>query len=302
MRGINEYKTRDGVHVLRVHYTADPNKIGECEEDCYACSLRDRCTEWRAIASKGMTKAAWEQEMEINATVFRGKAWYPEFRYDFHVAREPIKHIVGKPIIRGWDYGLTPATVFIQISAKGQMLLLHPELQSTDCGILNHGKIVQMESINYFNGCEFSDYGDPAGNQRAQTDEKTANGILKEEYGIEVKPGPVAFEARDNAIRKLLTTTTPDGQPMLLVDPRNKWLIASFTGGYHRKEVAGRYLDVPEKNEYSHIMDATGYPAAELLKMQYAPIPAKSSVANTEYRPSVFKPAKVQTSYNPLRR
>lgn len=249
MQGITEYKTPQGVHVLRLHYTCDPDKA---------------TPEWKAEQKKGMTQAAWEREYEINFHVFPGKPWYPEFRYDFHVGKESLQPIKGRPIIRGWDYGLTPATVFCQTTAKGQLMILCPELQSVDCGILAHGRVVKSESGTYFNGYSFNDYGDPAGNQRAQTDEKTANQILREEYKIIVLPGPVSFEARDNAIRKLLTTTTPDGQPMLLIDPRCIWLIGAFTGGYHRKEVAGRLLEEPDKNEYSHIMDATGYVASSI--------------------------------------
>lgn len=253
MQGITEYKTDQGVHVLRIHYTADPEKCNEA---------------WKKEQQKGMTYAAWEREYEINFDVFDGKAWYPEFRYDVHVSKEHLKPISGRMMIRGWDYGLTPATVFTQITAKGQLLVLYPELQSVECGILNHGKVVQAESASQYAGYDFSDYGDPAGNQRAQTDEKTANQILQAEYGITVLPGPVSFEARDNAIRKQLTTTTPDGQPMMLVDPRCKWLIGAFTGGYHRKEVAGRYLEQPDKNEYSHIIDAFGYVASSVNKVE----------------------------------
>lgn len=243
MKGITEYK-HNGVHVMRVHYSADPDKDNP---------------EWVAEQKRGTTSAGWEQEYEINFNIFRGKAWYPEFRYDFHVAKSHLKLIEGRPVYRGWDYGLTPATVFVQPTAKGQLLILYPELQSVDCGILAHGRVVKSESGIYFPKFSFVDYGDPAGNQRAQTDEKTANQILREEYKISVHPGPVAFEKRDNSIRKLLTTTTPDGQPMLLIDPRCTFIIAAFTGGYHRKQVAGRYLEEPAKNEYSHIIDAFGY-------------------------------------------
>jgi hypothetical protein len=249
MQGVTEYDTDQGIHVLRIHYTADPDK----------CS-----PEWAAEQRRGMTEAAWQREMEINFNVFAGKAWYPEFRIDFHVAKEPLAVIDGRPIARGWDYGLTPATIFCQTTAKGQLLVLYPELQSVDCGILAHGRVVKSESATYFSKATFNDYGDPAGNQRSQTDEKTANDILRSEYGINVLPGPVSFEARDNAIRKSLTTMTPDGQPMMLIDPRNTWLIAAFTGGYHRKEVAGRYLEEPDKNEYSHIMDGYGYVASSI--------------------------------------
>jgi len=267
MQGITESKTDQGVHVLRIHYTADEDK---------------RSPEWIAEQKRGMTQAAWEREMEINFHVHPGKPWYPEFRYDFHVAKANLKSIIGRPVIRGWDYGLTPATVFTQVTAKGQLLILYPELQSTDCGILNHGKIVKAESNTMFPGYEFNDYGDPAGNQRSQNDEKTANQLLRSKFGINVLPGPVAPSARWEAVRSLLTTTTPDGQPMLLIDPRCTFIIGAFTGGYHRKEVAGRLLDDPDKNEYSHIMDGLGYVAAVVYSK---PVKVKLQPTLTRYDP-----------------
>ena len=168
MPGITEYDTEDGVHVLRVHYSADPAK---------------RSLEWKEREQKGTTAADWEQEFEINFNVPKGKPWYPEFRYDFHVAAGPLAPIPGRPVVRGWDYGLTPATVFCQGTAKGQTLVLWPEIQSWESGILAHGRIVQAESAANFPGFTFADYGDPAGNQRAQTDERTCVQLLREEFG-----------------------------------------------------------------------------------------------------------------------
>jgi hypothetical protein len=252
MEGITEYKTKQGVHVLQVHYKASPEK---------------RSPEWEAEARRGMSEQDFEREYNISWNSPKGRPWYPEFRHDFHVAKEPLVPIPGRPIHRAWDYGLTPATAFAQTTAKGQLLILHPELQSEDCGITAHGRVVQSESNTWFPGFTFSDVGDPAGNQRAQTDEKSCNDILRELYGIRVMPGPVSFTERDEAVRMLLTTTTPDGQPMILIDPRNsQWIIAGFRGGYQRKEVAGVYTDDPEKNMFSHIMDAIQYLAATIFK------------------------------------
>jgi hypothetical protein len=243
-QGVAEYDTPDGFHILRIHYTADPAKRSE---------------EWKREQQQGTTAADWEQEMEINFNVPKGLPWYPEFRYDFHVAKGHLSPIPGRPVIRGWDYGLTPATVFCQTTAKGQVLVLWPELQSWESGVLAHGRVVQSESATYFPGYTFADWGDPSGSQRAQTDEKTCVQVLREEFGINVNSGPVAAAQRDLPVRKALTTITPDGQPMLLIDPRCTWLIAALTGGYQRKEVAGRVTDQLADNEYTHIVDALGY-------------------------------------------
>jgi hypothetical protein len=244
MQGINE-KKHNGVHVMRIHYTADPDK---------------RSPEWKTQAMRGMNSRQWEKEMEINFAVKLGKAWFPEFRHEFHVAPEPLKPFAGKTIIRGWDYGLTPATIFCQYGPKGELAVLE-EIQSQDCGITAHAKVVAAVSMNYA-GYSFVDIGDPAGRQRAQTDEKSCADILAKEYGIIVQDGPVSAMARWEAVRRRLTTVTDTGGPMLIIDPRCAYLIRGFEGGYCRKKVGERYLEEPEKNMYSHTQDCLGYVCA----------------------------------------
>lgn len=253
IQGLTEFRTANGVYVARVHYTADPAK---------------RDPAWIENEKKGTTAAAWEREMEINFNVFMGKAWYEEFRFDFHVAKEPIKPIPSRPLFRGWDYGQTfnPAVVFCQTTVFGQLLILYPEIYGLESGLHPFARAVKSESGTYFPGYQISDYGDPAGNNRSPNDEKSATDILRADYGINVLPGPVAFGTRSEAIRKLLTTTTAQGQAMLLIDPRCTWLIGAFTGGYHRKQLSsGQLLEEPDKNEYSHIMDGLGYLASSVF-------------------------------------
>lgn len=249
--GIDEYDTSDGFHVLRVHYSADPNK---------------RTEEWLSEARLATTENDWLQEMEIDFTVTKGKPWYPEFKTNLHVAKKPLSPIPGVPIIVGFDYGLTPATVFIQTTALGRILVLYPEIQSWESGIVSHANRVKTTIASYFNGHTIYYYGDPAGNQRAQTDERTCVQLLREDFGIYVKNGPVAFNQRDIPIRKCLSTLI-QGEPQLLIDPRNEWLIEAMKGGYRRMEVAGEIIDKLDDNKYTHIVDALGYAVS---MMQYS--------------------------------
>ena len=251
--GVHEYR-RNGAYIARIHYSADPDK---CKQ------------EWIDNEKEGATAAGWEREYEINFNVSLDKPYYNEFRYEAHVAKRILKPIESRPILRGWDYGLTPATLFGQTTAKGQILLLR-ELQSIDCGIRNHGKVVRSETATFYPNYDFSDVGDPAGNQRSQADEVTANEILYKEFNISVEPGAINMTERSEAVRWFLTNTTPDGQPMLLVDPRLSIIIGGFTGGYHRKTVAGKVLDEPEKNEFSHLMDCVSYLCAYVYKQRGA--------------------------------
>ena len=249
MPGVHEYD-RNGVHIARIHYTADPAK---------------RSKEWKEKERKGTTTEGWEREYEINWTVSAEPKYYPEFNYERNVSKLPLRPIAGRPLQCGLDYGLTPATLIAQVTAKGQILILS-ELQSFDCGMRNHAKALTAERTTFFPGFSTNYVGDPAGNQRSQVDEKTANELLRDEFNINVEPGELTQQGRQEAVRYYLTTLTSDGQPMLLVDPRCTILIAGFTGGYHRKVVAGRKLDEPEKNEYSHLMDCLAYICAQLYK------------------------------------
>ncbi len=210
--GVTRWRTKQGVTVVRVHYTSDPAK---------------RAAAWMEEQKRGISEAMWEREMEINFRIMLGKAWFPEFRYELHVAKESLRPFAGKPVIRGWDYGLTPCTVFAQYGPKGELVVLQ-EVQSVDCGITAHAKVVEAESAAYA-GLPFVDVGDPAGRQRAQSDETSCTDILREQYGIYVQDGPVSAVRRWEAVRQRLTTVTETGGPMLLMDPRCQWLI----GGVH---------------------------------------------------------------------
>ena len=150
LEGLHEWRTVDGIYVLRVHYTADEAK---------------RDPAWKVRESKGLTAAQWEQEYEINFNVPKGRPFYPEFDLSRHVAGGEMEPFVGRHILRGWDFGLSPATLFAQWSPSGQLCCLH-ELQSWDCGIRAHAQIVRGDSVSRFPGAAFADWGDPAGQQR----------------------------------------------------------------------------------------------------------------------------------------
>lgn len=247
IQGMTEYR-RNGAYIARVHYTADPDK---------------RSAEWKAEQQKGTTTAGWEREYEINWNVSIEKPYYPEFKYDFHVAQSRLKPDPNRPLELGFDYGLTPATLICQTTAKGQILVLR-EIQSWDCGMRNHAKVLMGDLAAFYPEYERNCVGDPAGNQRSQADEKTANEILAQDFGLYVEPGALSQTERSEAIRWFLTNLTPDGKPMLLIDPSCTTLITGFMGGYHRKQIGERILDEPDKNDYSHLMDCMAYVAAKV--------------------------------------
>jgi hypothetical protein len=112
---------------------------------------------------------------------------------------------------------------------------------------------------NRFPGMPVVIIGDPAGQQRAQTDERSVFDILKQE-GFRVIPAKTnSIVARINAVDKMLTSMV-DGKPRCLIDPSARHIINALRGGYRYKvNSKGLTDDKPEKNEYSHVADAHQY-------------------------------------------
>lgn len=188
-------------------------------------------------------------------------------QYNDRVHCRTLDPIPGVPIYRGWDYGLTPACGFSQVLPNGTWLIFD-ELVSENMGIQRFGNEVVNHCTRAFPpGVRFEDFGDPAGEQRAQTDERTCREILAT-MGVNVEPGLQSEAIRLESIREPLGKFAMDGEPMFALHPRCKVTRKGFQGGYYyrRVNVSGeRYTEKPEKNRFSHIMDANQYVATRLF-------------------------------------
>ena len=193
-----------------------------------------------------------------------GKPVYPEFRHSLHVAQEPLKPNPHLPIYCGVDFGLTPAMIWTQVDPRGRWLILREDT-STDMGIDRFGEHCLRVRNMIYPDFEFKYYADPAGTQRAQTDEKTCFEILSQK-GMDCEPGAIDFTSRREAVAGRLGVLI-DGQPGAIIDPSCQRLIKGFMGGYNYPEITGtgRFGERPEKNEYSHPHDALQYVASVLF-------------------------------------
>jgi phage terminase large subunit len=101
--------------------------------------------------------------------------------------------------------------------------------------------------------------GDPAGVQRAQSDERSVFDVFRAE-GFRILPAKTnALAGRISAVDNWLTRQV-DGGAALLIDPSCKALIASLRGGYRYKiSQKGEVDESPEKNHHSHVADAMQY-------------------------------------------
>lgn len=192
--------------------------------------------------------------------VLDGKPVYPEFTDSFHVTEwaTPLRDTT---IRVGLDFGLTPAATFTQRDQHGRWRVID-ELVSEDMGISRFADILNAKIQSEYAGFNFEFFGDPAGDQRAQTDETTPFKILIAK-GIMARPARTNdFNLRREAVAEPLMRII-DGKPGLAIHPKCRQLRKGMAGKYHyrRVQILGdeRYHDKPDKGMYSHVCESLQY-------------------------------------------
>lgn len=193
-----------------------------------------------------------------------GKPVYPDFSDALHV--QDVPPIPGLPVHRGFDWGLTPACIFSQMTPENRWNVFD-ELVSEDMSVEAFLEVVADHSMKSFRKKpDFIDTGDPAGAIRSQVD---ARSIFQaaQARGFNIQPGIQAPAIRLEAIRRPLRRII-NGKPQFILNPRCTTLRKGFLGGYHyrRMSVSGeRYTEEPYKNEFSHPHDALQYTGARIF-------------------------------------
>ncbi len=189
-----------------------------------------------------------------------GKPVYTDYNDVIH-CRE-FELVRGWPLHVGIDFGLTPAAAIGQRSPMGQWRV-HSEIVTEDMGAVRFAELFKMIVRERYPDLPIASIAcDPAGDGRAQTDERTPLQILKAAE-IDAHAAPT-----NDTVKRIESVSAPmrrlvDGQPGFLLHPQCVTLRKGFGGGYsyRRLQVGGaeRYQDVPTKNKYSHVHDALQY-------------------------------------------
>jgi len=190
-----------------------------------------------------------------------GKPVFPEYKDDIHSTLDEIE-LVDTTIYVGIDFGLTPAAVLGQKTSGGRWLIID-ELVTEDMGAKNFATLLAEKFNRDYHGRDLQIYGDPAGDQRAQTDEITPFQIL-------AAAGIIAYPTytNDPIIRREACAAPMQrldfaGNTGLILGPKAKILRKGLAGGYKYKRMAvggaARYMDKPDKGRYSHVCDAFQY-------------------------------------------
>jgi hypothetical protein len=230
-------------------------------------------------------------------TVHDGKPVYPEYNDAIHA--RTLTPMRGVMLRIGFDFGLMPAAVITQTDARGRLLVID-ELCGEDMAIRRFLQDILIPHLMTIypewwdkKADQILCFGDPAGNQRAQTNEKTCFQEI-ELTGLRMNPYPKDksnnFLPRRDAVAWFLSKLS-GGQPAFLIDGTAcPVLRKGFNGGYkyRRIRVTGeeRYTDDPVGNVYSHPHDALQYVALEVGGVQSQKPKAPDLPRITPYRPS----------------
>lgn len=193
-----------------------------------------------------------------------GKRVYPEYNDDLHSVIS-LDAIQGSLIHIGWDFGLTPACIVIQITARGQVRVLK-EYTAEDLGIRTFAKNVVIPNlpIDFVYNKVGESEGDPSGAAGDTIMEELS--CIGELNSLGIKTNPAStndIDVRISSVRYFLNSMI-DGQPALLISREGCPILRKgFVNGYHFKRLSihgdDRYQDKPNKNRFSHIHDALQY-------------------------------------------
>lgn len=230
------------------------------------------CDNYKNLSNDYYTKLAGGQTKEFIAvycegkygTVALGKRVYPEFNSDIHAVND-IEAIQGEPLYLGWDFGLTPACIVAQVSARGQLRILR-EYIGIDIGLRSFAESIVIPGlVKDFPYCKVgSSDADPAGNARDQIFEEMSCISELNSLGITTHAARTNNpDARIASVRFFLNRMI-DGKSAFLISKKGCPVsYNAFAKDYIYKQLAvsgeTRYKDTPEKNMASHPMDATQY-------------------------------------------
>ena len=298
--GVRGWRTPTGVAVLRVHYTADPER---CTDEW----LTNQLVGYRG----GMEGRDWRREMEIDFTAYKGDPVYPEF------AATSMRNVTFSPALplwRGWDFGFNhPAVVFMQYDKNTDHLYIIDEIYPTQdkqaCPGLSTkelGQRVIAHTLEYYSsaldplGPGLVDHGDPyAAVQHGATSELSSLEILSQ-LGIDIVVQRVGVKNRVEYVRNYVERPSN-----FSIHPKCNLILEALQGGYRYPEEAkgSADRDQPDKSAkaeaqpYNHLMDALGYAVSNELPFDYVSVDRPNPGAEAAEERQIAAQASGTTGY-----
>lgn len=194
--------------------------------------------------------------------VMDGKPVYPEYKDSFHARDFGVVPGIGLRL--GFDFGLTPAATISQRLGNGRWLF-HDELVSERLGVKTFADELARYLLERYPGVKIvSARGDPAGEAGKDVDPNVPLKILQANGFPIYESAPTNDPVRRKESMRYLLKAVVDGDPAIsLHRTKTPVMRKGMSGGYNfkRVQVTGeeRFRDAPDKNKYSHIVEAGEY-------------------------------------------
>lgn len=259
MEGVEIWKNpKNKFLIFQLHYSANPVK---------------KEAKYRDTVKASMPIRQYMQEYELQWDSFAGLPVFADWDQSVHGSKERITPINGLPLLRGWDFGLTPACLIAQLQEDTLVVLM--EIVEVNMGADRFSDKVLKVCKTLFpewhdNKKNWLDFIDASGEFRKDTDEGTCARIL-DGKGLKCVPGAITWEDRRTAVEHFLTRRTKAGPCFKVNLATCPILVRGFNGGYRYSESA---LEIepnkvrPIKDEHSHIQDSLQMIASKLMSMK----------------------------------
>ena len=216
----------------------------------------------RALAGK---KDDWIKVNLCNeyGGVTEGKPVHPRYIDTVHCLDVDFKLDNKKPIVIGYDFGRTPAAALLQ-QQEFDRWYCFDEFVTEDMSAVTFGPELKKYISKEYKGFEggFTGWGDPSGGRGGEATDDTAHLVIRGAglpcNGTQSNK-PVLRRA---ALEFPMTELCLDGRPRFVLLPKCKVIRKGLKGGfcYRRVQVNGeKYTDEPDKNKYSHPVEALEY-------------------------------------------
>jgi len=247
------FKQPGGVMYIDGKWIANPNaeNTNNLPKDYYLRGVQGKADDWIHV------NLANEYGF-----VSTGKPVHPRYVDSVHCQDIEFTPDINTNIILGFDFGRTPACAFLQRTSVGGWVCFDEFLAEDMSALTFAPELKKYIAITYPN-FSIKGWGDPSGGNKGQGTDDTPVGILNAQ-GINCRKTETNDPlVRRSAVESPLREVGMDGKPRLIILPKCKMIRKGLAGGfcYKRIQVSGqeRYHDEPDKNEYSHPVEALEY-------------------------------------------
>jgi hypothetical protein len=247
------FRQPGGVYKDGEEWLINPNaeNIGNLPDGYYQRGLANKSDDWIKV------NLANEYGFVSN-----GKPVHPRYVDSVHCQDINFTPSKDQPIILGFDFGRTPACALLQRQPAFSRWIMFDEFLCDDMSAITFAPELKRYLEANYPGHTFKGWGDPSGNNRGQGTDETPFQIVRA-AGIPCYP----TESNNPTLRRAalevpMKEICMDGKPRFIILPKASMARKGLQGGfcYRRIMTSGeRYTDEPDKNEYSHIVEALEY-------------------------------------------